>query len=138
MEIPKTCHDGQKMNWPHSGNGRRDVILLEIKGVGHIPSFKNRKRAIMDRSTGKMRTLTEPSVKKRMENLESAIVCELFSVSQTIENATPSECLKPLRTLLCGLSDDSIREIPCGSWDVKYVQPGEEGVTIEIEPYVDP
>lgn len=108
-------------------------IVLNV--VGHqIPSFKNRKRAILDRNTGKMRTLTEPSVKKRMDLIENAILSELYSSVQIREGETHSECLKRLRIALSGLCDDSTKEIPQGQWEtIHHVTKGKEGAIIEIE-----
>lgn len=108
-------------------------IVLTIKGVGVIPAFKNRKRAIQDRNTGKMRTLTEPSIKKRMDRIENAILFALYSLCATADAETQQECLKQLRIALSGLSDDSIRELPQGSWGTEYVKKGEEGAMITIE-----
>lgn len=107
-------------------------VELVIKGVNHVPSFKNCKRSVINRKTGKLGTMTEPKVKKRMNALEDAITSALFSWYRTEGNETRSECSKQLRILLCGLSDDSIREIPCGSWSTEYVKPGEEGLRITI------
>lgn len=65
--------------------------------------------------------------------LENAILSALLSEYRIKENETHLECLKRLRTALSGLCDDSIREIPSGSWNVEYVEKGSEGVLIEIE-----
>ena len=92
-----------------------------------MPSKKNRHWA-----NGKHIQL-DLKVKKRMALLEDAIVFALYSCAATIVSETPSGCLKQLRTLLSGLSDDSIREIPCGSWDVERVEKGQEGLLITIE-----
>lgn len=97
------------------------------------PAFKNQKRSIMDRNTGKQRTLTPGKIKKRMDVLESAILSRLYSTAQTIEGETHSECLRRLRTVLSGLSDDSLQEIPNGSWRTEDVAKGAEGITIIIE-----
>jgi len=107
-------------------------VTVLVTGIGHTPSFKNHKRAIKDSKSGKLRTLTDPDVAKRVERLENAILSALYSESQIIGSETHSECWRRLRTLLSGLSDDSIREIPAGSWDVEYVPQGQEGVIIEI------
>lgn len=108
-------------------------VTLKVTGLGHIPSFKNRKMAVRDHTNGKLKTVSPPEVKLRMERLENAIVSALYSESQIVGNETHSECWKRLRTVLSGLCDDSIKEIPCGSWDVEYVDAGEEGIVIEIE-----
>lgn len=107
-------------------------ITLTITGLGHIPSHKNRKRAILDKSKGHLRTLTEPSIKKRMDRLENAILFALYSWCQTSVLGMHSGCSKQLRTALSGLCDDSIKEVPEGSWDVEYVPKGQEGCVIQI------
>lgn len=71
--------------------------------------------------------------KERMDRLEKAMLFALYSLCPTGASGTPSECWKPLQTLLSGLCDDSIREIPAGSWTVEYVPKGEEGINVEIE-----
>lgn len=96
------------------------------------PSHKNRKRPVIHSKTGKLHEIIEPSVKDRMQHLEDAILSALYSASQIVGKETHSECWKRLRTVLSGLSDDSIREIPCGSWDVEYVSKGSEGISIHI------
>lgn len=73
-----------------------------------------------------------------MDILENGIVFALYSLSRTIGAGTHSECLKRLRTALCELSDDSIREVPAGDWDVRYVPKGEEGLEITIMEYEPP
>lgn len=110
----------------------REIVKLNIP-CKTPPSFKNRKRAILDSKTNKMRTLTEPEVKQRMQELEDAIAFALFSACQTGANETHLGCSKRLRTALSGLFDDSVREIPCGSWDTFLVDPEFEGIEITIE-----
>lgn len=107
-------------------------MTLKIVGIGHIVSFKNRKRAILDSHTGKMRTLTPYMVKKRMDNLENAILSALYSSFPTEGTETPLECLKQLQIALSGLSDDSVNEIPCGMWESEQVISGEEGCIIQV------
>lgn len=94
------------------------------------PSFKNSKRSILDRNTGRQRTLTPGKVKRRMDQLEDAIVSALFSWSQTKEGVMRLACWKQSPTALFGPSDDSIKEIPCGEWDVRYVEKSQEGLEI--------
>lgn len=122
-ETPKSAN-------PHDGSTR---IFLRVVTGDNCPSFKNTKRAIVDSSTGKHRTLTPGNIKKRMAQLENRIVSSLYSLCQTPQGATDSECLKRLRTALSGLSDDSLTEIPEFSFGVRYVEPGLEGVEITIE-----
>lgn len=67
-----------------------------------------------------------------MTLLENRILFALYSACQTKEGATDSECLKQLRTALCGLSDDSLKEIPEFSFGYKYVENQLAGVEITI------
>lgn len=101
-------------------------IVLEV--CGHqIPSFKNRKHS------GKNGFVyTEPQIKQRMAQIENAMLSALFSECQIIANETHSECWKRLRIALSGLSDDSILEIPEGSWAIERCEKGSEGIRIEI------
>ena len=107
-------------------------IRLEIRGVGNCPSKKNSHFPLTNGGLG-----IDKSVKERMMRLENAILFALYSACQTGGNETPSECLRRLRTLLSGLSDDSINQIPAGSWDVQMVEPGQEGVEITITAITD-
>lgn len=102
------------------------VAKLLVRGLS-VPSFKNHKH-----SNRNGHVYTDPKVKARMESLENAMLCELYSASQITGNETHSECWKRLRTALSGLCDDSVREIPEGSWTVEHVPPNEEGVEIII------
>ena len=108
------------------------LTLLVVTG-DHVPSFKNTKRSILDRNTGRQRTLTPGKIKKRMNLLELAIESALYSWCQTNGVGTDSECLRQLRIVLSGLSDDSLREIPEFSFGVRRVPKGQEGVEITIE-----
>lgn len=98
------------------------------------PAFKNTKRSILDRNTGKQRTLTPGPIKKRMDVLENAILSALYSSCLTEGGEMHLECLKQLRTALCDLLDDSCAVIPQGSWGVEYAElPELEGLIILIE-----
>lgn len=110
----------------------KSVVLKVITG-DHVPSFKNTKRSILDRNTGKQRTLTPGKIKKRMMKLENGIVSALYSSCQTGDGVMGLAFRKQLQTVLCGLSDDSLKEIPEFSFGVRYVDKGNEGVEITIE-----
>lgn len=129
------CPDGPLTN--SAPTKQSAPLKLLIKGP-LPPSFKNNKRSILDRNTGLQRTLTPKETKQRMDILENGIVFALYSLSRTIGAGTHSGCLKQLRTALCELSDDSIREVPAGDWDVRYVPKGEEGLEITIMEYEPP
>ena len=104
----------------------REVKIM-IRDLGHIPSKKNYHYPLKNGGLG-----IDKEIKVRMERIENAILFALYSESQIIGSETHSECLKRLRMLLSGLLDDSIREVPAGSWDVEYVPKGDEGCLIEI------
>lgn len=114
-------------------------IVLVVRGQ-QVPSFKNRKIAIVLNRKALVnptvraitRTLTEPKTKSRMDILENAIVSALYSSSPTTAGVTAMEWRKHLRTVLSGLSDDSIQIIPESSWRAEKVAKGQEGCRIEI------
>lgn len=107
--------------------------MLEIKGVS-IPAFKNRKRAIVDRRTGKQRTLTEPRVKEQMERIITAIEWQLCCAIPIIagEILTVPQVLSWIASSLP--SDDSRQNIPQLLIEAVDCDKGEEGATITIEP----
>lgn len=107
------------------------TIVIELVEIT-VPSFKNNKRAVIQKGKKFAKPITDPKTKERMLHLENAMLSALYSDSQIIGNETHSECWKRLRTVLSGLSDDSVREIPSGSWDSFVVGKGFEGVKIEI------
>lgn len=109
------------------------TIKLVVKGLGPPPSFKNHKRAILDRSTGKMRTLTEPKVKQWMNQCIDQLASQLITTCPIIEGETAGEWRKRLLTVLSRLQDDSWKYMAPGHQNVKMVPKGEEGVEITIE-----
>lgn len=119
------------MSKPAMENGR--ILVLRVVTGDNVCSFKNSKRSILDNRTGLQRTLTPKATKLRMNQLESAIVSALYSSCQMPGGETDLECLRQLRTVLSGLLDDSLKEIPEFSFGVRYVEPGAEGVEITIE-----
>jgi hypothetical protein len=108
-------------------------IKLEIRGLGHVPSFKNKKRAILDRHTGRMRTMTDAKTQKWMEQCIRSIESQLLYAIQTIAEGTltarrvPSliACYLPLDDSRQWLPELLIKSVDCDK--------GEEGATIVIE-----
>lgn len=108
-------------------------IELRIKNLGHVPSFKNNKRAILDRKTGKMRTLTEPKTKQWMEDAIQSFVLQLLWASQTIEGEIPTGH-SPHSWIASSLPlDDSWQWIPKLDISCHKVVKDEEGAQITIE-----
>jgi len=97
------------------------------------PSFKNHKRSGIDAQTRKHMTFTRTDIKERMMLLENAILSELYFIGKTYGEGMDLECLRRLRTVLSGLLDDSLNEIPIGSFECDTVAPADEGLTIIIE-----
>lgn len=109
-------------------------IKLNVLGLGHVPSFKNKKRAILDRNTGKMRTLTEPEAAKWMQKCEDAFVSQLKSLYQTTEAVMPM-VRSPRSWIACVAPyDDSVNIIREIHLTVHDAPKGCEGATITIEP----
>jgi len=101
-------------------------LTLEIKGLGHVPSFKNGK--MMARG----RLITDPKKQAFMKKAAASIESQLRSLYQTTETGTQTE--QSLRSwILTSLPlEDSLKWIgvPCGTW--RKVKKGEEGALIEI------
>lgn len=108
-------------------------VVLHVKGAGHVPSFKNKKRAIVDARTGKSRTLTEPKTKEWMAKCEASFESQLRCAYQTIATGTPT--VRSLRSwIACVVPlNDSVRHIIEETIRVEFVAPGEEGASIVIE-----
>ena len=112
------------------------TIRLVVKGIGNCPSFKNRKRAILDSNTGKMRTLTEPKAKQWMEKCIQSLSSQLLAYSQTTEGGTLTDAQRQCLTALLRQSDqfdDSWQWIPEIDIRSRLVEQGQEGAEVEIE-----
>lgn len=110
------------------------ALKLTIGGMGHVPgNFKNRKRAILDRRTGKMRTFTDPKVKKWMDNAALCIEFQLSLMCQTDAKgiATAAQLRYWIQSSVP--LDDSLTWVELGYVIGQRVKKGEEGATILIE-----
>ncbi len=104
------------------------LLTLEIKGLGHVPSFKNRRIAV---AAGKMIVL--PEVKQRMERITRAFELALRSLCQTEGCGTSTECSLQSWIRSRVPLEDSWDWIPEISIRAVAVKPGEEGAIITIE-----
>lgn len=87
----------------------QNSIVLTI--YGKIPAFKNKKRSILDRNTGKQRTLTDPKTKQWMEACIQDLASQLLSMSPTTAGGTLTGCLQQF--LIASVpQDDSWHFIP--------------------------
>ena len=107
-------------------------IVLEIQGMGHVPAFKNKKRAIHTKS-GKMRTLTDPETKKWMVRCETSLEFQLCSAFRIGEDETLTG--PQARSLIASAlpEDDCWSCVPELNLKAEKCNLGEEGATIIIE-----
>jgi hypothetical protein len=104
-----------------------NVIRLVIAGLGHVPSYKNRK--LMCR--GKL--ITDPAKKEWMERAIRSIEFQLHGMFPTAAGVMRVVCPKRLPTALCLPLDDSWEWMIPGQQNVKRVALGSEGCEITIE-----
>lgn len=112
-------------------------IVLRIQGLGHVPSFKNNKRAVIQYRKGRSgkqfaKICTEPETKEWMERATKAIASQLLSCLQTVEGETSAELWRQSLTASLPL-DDCWEAIPEQHVFAKLVKKGEEGCMITIE-----
>jgi hypothetical protein len=102
-------------------------FTLKIRGVGHVPSFKNGK--MMARG----RLITHPEKQKWMEQAARIIESQLRSALLTDGTGTLTEPQAHSLILTSLPLDDSLVWIgfPCGDW--QRVSKGDEGADITIE-----
>lgn len=108
-----------------------------IKINFHVPSFKNAKHWITKTPQGKPLDrpflITSPEFQKWMEKAAISLESQLLSWCQTTYGETLPARSRLLLILSLLPADDSVRELPAGSWEVKHVPPGEEGAIITLE-----
>jgi hypothetical protein len=111
-----------------SGNGT--PLYLEVSYP--VPSFKNSKRAILDRNTGQMRTLTPGKTRQRMEQIMDGIASQLLSAFQPEDGKTLTG--SQLRSLIASSvpEDDCWTAIPQLTI-MGQLDQANPGVTIIIE-----
>jgi len=110
----------------------RRIVLQTPKG-SHVPSFKNRKRAIKDSKTGKLRTLTEPSVKRWMEACIQSFASQLLSGEAIYGKETQTGVYQPSWIVSLLPASDSMNWLKELHVYVTECQTGEEGAEIIIE-----
>tara|TARA_R110002020_G_scaffold13719_8_gene49170 strand:+ start:15 stop:365 length:351 start_codon:yes stop_codon:yes gene_type:complete len=103
-----------------------DDLLLTVKGLGHVPSLKNRKRI------ARGRLITDPKVQKWMANCVSSFVSQLRSNFQTTDDATSTGDW--LRSSIASLpADDNWKILPQIQVQAEKVDKGDEGAVILLE-----
>lgn len=121
----------------HALTASSPPIVLELRGLGPIPSFKNRKliRAWIDKTTRKIRSLLylEPELQQWMTQATSLLESQLSSALQTSGVETRTGALAPSQIATLLPLDDcwtSFRRVVIES---ELCEPGQEGATIIIE-----
>jgi hypothetical protein len=101
-------------------------VTLRVRGCGNVANFKNRKRAVRGQ------LITEPKMKKRMQEIQRAIECALRSASATEGVATSMAARRQFLTHSLP-HDDCWTNIPELILSGELVPAGEEGCDITIE-----
>jgi len=122
--MSENCENGSGTAPPTSAN----AIKLSLKGLGHVPSFKNSKML----SRGNL--ITAPKKQKWMQRAIRNIESQLRYAFRTrgIEITTGPSALCSIASLVP--LDDSRKWIPTHSVSTLLVSKGEEGADIVIEP----
>jgi len=102
-----------------------ESLVMTIRGLGHVPAFKNKKII-----AGK-RLITAPKARKWMEECTKVLYLKLKSMFQTDADATSMGHWQQFATLSWP-SDDCWQQIPQVKVRVKVVPKGEEGATIKL------
>ena len=103
------------------------LIKLSIRGLGHVPSFKNMKRA------SRKGLFTEPRAKRWMQGCADSFALQLLSAYQIEKLAMPTAPSRPCWIALSVPLDDSVKEIVEERIRVEFVEPGQEGADVTIE-----
>jgi len=124
----------KKLQAPRSLNRQSET---PAKPNYHIPSFKNSKRWVTKDPKGRPLKrpllITSPAFQAWMEKAAASIESQLLSLCQTQSGVIPQERSKLFAMLSLLPADDSVNDLPEGSWKVVKVAPGEEGAEILIE-----
>lgn len=114
----------------------RKRVVLHIRSLGHIPSFKNSKMIIpFTTKQGKRsgRPVTKPEYAAQMELIIQSIASQLRSVAQTIGGATAMGHFPPSLIASFTPLDDSRQWIVDERVIFEECPRGDEGATIVIE-----
>jgi hypothetical protein len=108
-------------------------IRIFIQGLGPVPSFKNKKRIVLNKATGKPFLATESKTKRWMKQAVESIASQLRSTCQIREGGTTPECLKRFAMQSLPL-DDNWQELEIGHVHTKLCPPGKEGAIVTLQP----
>lgn len=108
------------------------TLQIEIKGIGHCPSFKNTKSIFRNHKTGKPFIATQPKKKQWMEQAIQLIASQLCSAYRTTSNGTQTAPSLPSWIAASAPLDDSWQWVPEHHVTTVKCAKGEEGATITI------
>lgn len=125
-----SCETATSSN-PMAATPSRPVVL-ELKGLGPVPSLKNHKRSIIQQN-GKPRPITDPGVKNWMECAIEAFESQLLCASQKNGGGMLTVASRRCLIASCVPADDCWTQVPEISVKCELCDPGQEGATIIIE-----
>jgi hypothetical protein len=102
-----------------------DSTVILIRGIGHVPAFKNKKII-----AGK-RLVTAPKARQWMELATKDMYSKLKSLYQTGEGATSTEHWQQ-SAIASWPSDDNWQQIPQITVKVRRVEKGDEGAIVRL------
>ena len=109
-------------------------LVLAVRGLGHVPSFKNTKAIAFNRRTRKRFIRTDPKKKEWMERCIRSFASQL-SCAFRIDGAATATVLPARSWIASSLPlDDALAWIPEHHVTCEPVPPGQEGAVLVIEP----
>lgn len=108
-------------------------LELRISGIGPPPSFKNSKKIVRNRKTGRLRLITKPEYAAWMKEATRAFESQLSSAFRTTGAATSTAPWPPSSIVSLAPLDDSRQWIPEIHVRVEIVPKGAEGAILLLE-----
>ena len=108
-----------------SSTSSTDKLVIAIRGIGHVPAFKNKKIIC-----GK-RLITAPEARQWMELATKDMLSQLKSLFQTEEGETSTEPWQQ-SAIASWPQDDNWQQIPMIQVKVRTVKKGDEGAIITL------
>lgn len=113
------------------------ILILEIKGLGPVVSFKNSKVLITKGKGGRPlprpMLVTKAEYKRQMQKIVDSFVSQLLCASRTISGGTGTAQWRRSLIVLSLPADDSLNDLPEIHLKVERVEKGDEGALIEIQ-----
>lgn len=131
MKVNDLCPHGLPKT---SEPTRKSVLILNIEGLGRVPSKKNDKKIGMKKN-GQRYILQDDDTKEWMEKAINRLVSQLNSAYRTAEAMGTTRC--PLCWIASSMpSNDSAKHIRKGAYEIFDAPVGQEGARILVSQYV--